>query len=158
LSTRHSFRFGEGNSVGADADYRHHVRPPRRRIGFQTPRACPELVASQFVCSGGRPRHQIGDADAPFEEVTAIRICHTIGDLEAVCGDTRLMQGRIETVAGMGEVGTGSCRPQPGIDSHEQKAETGTDQVGNGLISERFEFDPGETHRSIPTRTAPGWP
>lgn len=47
---------------------------------------------------------------------------------------------RIETVAGMTEVGVGGRGQQTGVDSDEEQFETGTDQIVDRAVPERLEF------------------
>lgn len=65
--------------------------------------ASEQFLFSQFIRPRGRPPHEVGNTDAPLDQVPMIGRPHSFGHLHPVFGETGGMQSWIEAVARVGE-------------------------------------------------------
>ena len=108
---------------------------PRAVLGdepAQALAALAELDRGQLRRPRRRPGDEVGDADAPLDEVAPVVVGHPRPAVDDPIDHPAAQQRRVEAVAGVGEVGGRGRRPQPGVDADEQQAQAGPDQIRHG--------------------------
>ena len=105
-----------------------------------------ELAGGELGGPGCGPGHEVGDPDAPPDQVPAVRVGHAGTTVDHPVDHPGAQQGRVEPVARVGEVGRRGGGPQPGVDADEQQPQAGPDEVGDRGVTERLELGPAEAH------------
>ena len=76
-------------------------------------------------------------------------IGHARGPVDLELDDPSPGQRRVEAIAGMGEVGVDSRRPQPRVDAREQQTQIGPEQIIDLPATEGLQLGAREPHDVI---------
>jgi len=146
LFPHHRLRLLERSAVRRDACDGHDLGPV---LGHEPP----ELLAALTKLGGAELRRpgrgsvgHVRDTDAPAQKVGPIVVGHPLAPVDRPGDDAGHRQRRIEAIAGVREVRLRGGGPEPGVDPDEQQLQIGTDEIGNGGVSEGLEFVSAEAH------------
>jgi hypothetical protein len=105
----------ERDPVGADTRDRDHGGPPPPQPRSQGVGAGTQLGAGQLrgACRG--PGDHVGDGEPAPEQLVAVGVAQPGGAVELPPGDAGAVQGRVEPVARVGEVGLVAAVHSPGL-------------------------------------------
>lgn len=123
-------------AVGANAEEGDDPGAIAPDLGRETLASCGELGRGDFFGHGGRAVDEIGDAVAVAQQFALL------GRMQQAGAEARAVQRRPEAVARAGEVMASESRIETWIDTDEERAQAGGDDVADALVFRSEELRP----------------